>query len=120
MSQILLNISTYVWDNNSGVQRKYPLDILMRKEEMLYGLYQKIYDGSIRKKVFFHELSLNVVSKYYFYYNIDNQYVEHSYLKTIKDKYLSPMEKTILTGCGIAMFSYYVRWRHRLRKYFSF
>lgn len=107
----------FVRDNNSGVQRKYPLDILMRKEETLYGIYEDIYDDSDRKKVFFHELSLNVVSKYYFYYNVDNYFIEHSYLKTIKDRYLYPMEKSLLNVCGIVFFANYVRWRNRLRKH---
>lgn len=107
----------FVRVNNSGAQRKYPLDVMMRKEQTLFDLYQQIYKGSDRKKSFMHELSLSVIAKYYFYYDIDNNFLETSYLKEIGDTYLTKVEQVILYSCGIRTFALYSRWRHRLKKY---
>lgn len=91
----------------------YPIDKLMEKEKILFYLYNDLFDNDRFKGRFFHELSLFVISKYYF--NEGLRTLNSLFLEDIGEKNLNPIEKKLLT-INYALFSYYALWRRRFKR----
>lgn len=110
--------SEYIYftrNNNSLSQRKYNLDELMIKERFLFSLYEKIFEKDCRFRRFMQEKTLLTVSKYYFFYNQNYDFIRNSFLNEISEKYLSKIQFLIL-NINYKLFSYYARWRRRFRR----
>lgn len=114
--------SIYVSDRCGYIYRKreeslstthHPIDKLMEKERILFNLYNNLFDNGRFKGRFFHELSLFVISKYYF--NEGIRTINSLFLEDIGKKNLNPFEKRLLT-INYALFSYYALWRRRFKR----
>ncbi len=77
--------------------------------------YKLLFPESKFQKDFLREVSLSIISKYYFYYDLSKkEYTNIGYLRYLADIYLNKFDKFILF-IGMSFFAYYVRWRHRIR-----
>lgn len=114
--------SIYVSDQCGYIYRKreeslstthYSIDKLMEKERILFNLYNDLFDNGRFKDRFFHELSLFVISKYYF--NEGIRTIQSLCLEDIGEENLNSFEKKLLT-INYALFSYYALWRRRFKR----
>lgn len=105
----------YIYNKREGslTDIYHPIDELMKKEKKLFQLYDLLFANGQFKQRFFHELSLFVVSKYYFCENIKT--IQSLYLKDICKKYLSSCEK-ILLRMSYPLFCFYALWRRRFKR----
>lgn len=105
----------YIKHNGSLTGKKYPINDMILKEEMIINAYKQLFPEPKFRKEFLREESLNIISKYYFYYNFDKkEYSNIEFLKFLAKTYLSKFDYFMLF-CGMSCFAYYVRWRHRFR-----
>ena len=109
------NKYNYVYNKreDSLTAKHHDIGMLMKKEDLLFSLYDELFLDRSFKKKFFHELSLFVVSKYYFCENIKT--IQSLYLKDICKKYLSSCEK-ILLRMSYPLFCFYALWRRRFKR----
>lgn len=105
----------YIYNKREGslTDLYHPIDELMKKEKVIFQLYDRLFENGQFKQRYFHELSLFVVSKYYFCENIKT--IHSLYLEDICKKYLSPCEK-ILLRMSYPLFCFYALWRRRVKR----
>lgn len=105
----------YIKRNGSLTDKKYPISDMMIKEKIIINAYKQLFPESKFRKDFLREESLNIISKYYFYYNVGKkEYSNIEFLKFLAEAYLSKFDNFVLY-LGMSFFAYYVRWRHRFR-----
>ena len=106
----VFDAAEYIYIKHSGslTNKKYPMNDMMVKEKMIVESYKF-------QKDFLREVSLSIISKYYFYYDLNKkEFINVGYLRYLADIYLNKFDKFILF-IGMSYFAYYVRWRHRIR-----
>lgn len=106
----------YVYRQGTLSNMRHPIEELMHKEEVIFPLYEKLFTEETFKRRFMHELSLNVVSKYYFNEGKNFKWRNQTILRNIAEKYLNVLDKSILY-ISFPLFANYARWRRRLLKY---
>lgn len=108
----------YVYVNREGTlsNKRHPIDELMRKEEYIFPLYEGLFEAGRFKRRFMREMTLNVVSKYYYNEGKSFKWREQPVLCHVAGKYLSGVDKIILS-LNYPLFAKYVRWRRRFKKY---
>lgn len=104
----------YIRDNNSLAHKKYSLDELMEKEKAVFGLYKEIFKEYRICRSFLHEMSLNILYKYYFAENFSFKVLKKTYLINLIN-YLNPFEK-ILLSISYQLFSKYAINRRRFKR----
>ena len=113
----VFDAAEYIYIKHSGslTDKKYPMNDMMLKEKMIVESYKLLFPESKFQKDFLREVSLSIISKYYFYYDLSKkEYTNIGYLRYLADIYLNKFDKFILF-IGMSFFAYYVRWRHRIR-----
>lgn len=113
----VFDAAEYIYIKHSGslTDKKYPINDMMLKEKMIIDAYKQLFPESKFQKGFLREVSLSIISKYYFYYDLSKkEYTNIGYLRYLADIYLNKFDKFILF-IGMSFFAYYVRWRHRIR-----
>lgn len=105
----------YIYNKREGslTDIYHPIDELIKKEKKIFLLYNCLFENGQFKQRFFHELSLFVVSKYYFCENIKT--IQSLYLEDICEKYLSSCER-ILLRMSFPLFCFYALWRRRFKR----
>jgi hypothetical protein len=105
----------YIKREGSLTDKKYPISDMMLKEKMIINAYKQLFPESKFRKDFLREKSLNIISKYYFYYDFGKkEYSNTEFLKYLSQTYLNKFDKFMLL-LGMSFFAYYVRWRYRIR-----
>ena len=105
----------YIKREGSLTDKKYPISDMMLKEKMIINAYKQLFPESKLRKDFLREKSLNIISKYYFYYDFGKkEYSNTEFLKYLSQTYLNKFDKFMLL-LGMSFFAYYVRWRYRIR-----
>ena len=113
----VFDAAEYIYIKHSGslTDKKYPMNDMMLKEKMIVESYKLLFPESKFQKDFLREVSLSIISKYYFYYDLSKkEFINVGYLRYLADKYLNKFDKFLLF-IGMSYFAYYVRWRHRIR-----
>ena len=113
----VFDAAEYIYINHSGslTDKKYPMNDMMLKEKMIVESYKLLFPESKFQKDFLREVSLSIISKYYFYYDLSKkEFINVGYLRYLADIYLNKFDKFLLF-IGMSYFAYYVRWRHRIR-----
>lgn len=113
----VFDAAEYIYIKHSGslTNKKYPMNDMMVKEKMIVESYKLLFPESKFQKDFLREVSLSIISKYYFYYDLNKkEFINVGYLRYLADIYLNKFDKFILF-IGMSYFAYYVRWRHRIR-----
>ena len=113
----VFDAAEYIYIKHSGslTDKKYPMNDMMLKEKMIIDAYKQLFPESKFQKVFLREVSLSIISKYYFYYDLSKkEFINVGYLRYLADIYLNKFDKFLLF-IGMSYFAYYVRWRHRIR-----
>lgn len=108
----------YVYQKREGSLSNTRHDIagLMEKEEVLYSLYNKLFDDATFKKKFFHELCLFILYKYYFFEGVNPNYVKNSFLGKIARNHLNQFEEMLLK-VSYSLFCNYALWRRRIKRH---
>lgn len=111
------NLYEYVYYKREGslTTKHHDIEILMKKEEILFSLYNELFIDVSFKKIFFHELSLTVLSKYYFYEGFDSNCIMSSSLRNLTKGYLCYFED-ILLEVSYPIFCYYALYRRRFKR----
>ena len=87
----------------------------MEKEKLIMNHYTRLFPDLKFRKRFLREITLNILAKYYFYYDFDLQrYRETEYLKSMGDANLNRYDKMLLSF-GMRFFANHVRWRRRFK-----
>lgn len=113
----IFDAAEYIYIKHSGslTDKKYPMNDMMLKEKMIVESYKLLFPESKFQKDFLREVSLSIISKYYFYYDLSKkEFINVGYLRYLADIYLNKFDKFLLF-IGMSYFAYYVRWRHRIR-----
>ena len=113
----VFDAAEYIYIKHSGslTDKKYPMNDMMLKEKMIVESYKLLFPESKFQKDFLREVSLSIISKYYFYYDLSKkEFINVGYLRYLADIYLNKFDKFLLF-IGMSYFAYYVRWRHRIR-----
>lgn len=113
----VFDAAEYIYIKHSGslTDKKYPMNDMMLKEKMIVESYKLLFPESKFQKDFLREVSLSIISKYYFYYDLSKkEFINVGYLRYLSDIYLNKFDKFLLF-IGMSYFAYYVRWRHRIR-----
>lgn len=113
----VFDAAEYIYIKHSGslTDKKYPMNDMMLKEKMIVESYKLLFPESKFQKDFLREVSLSIISKYYFYYDLSKkEFINVGYLRYLADIYLNKFDKFMLF-IGMSYFAYYVRWRHRIR-----
>ena len=113
----VFDAAEYIYIKHSGslTDKKYPMNDMMLKEKMIVESYKLLFPESRFQKDFLREVSLSIISKYYFYYDLSKkEFINVGYLRYLADIYLNKFDKFLLF-IGMSYFAYYVRWRHRIR-----
>ena len=113
----VFDAAEYIYIKHSGslTDKKYPMNDMMLKEKMIVESYKLLFPESKFQKDFLREVSLSIISKYYFYYDLSKkEFINVGYLRYLAAKYLNKFDKFLLF-IGMSYFAYYVRWRHRIR-----
>lgn len=113
----VFDAAEYIYIKHSGslTNKKYPMNDMMVKEKMIVESYKLLFPEYKFQKDFLREVSLSIISKYYFYYDLNKkEFINVGYLRYLADIYLNKLDKFILF-IGMSYFAYYVRWRHRIR-----
>ena len=113
----VFDAAEYIYIKHSGslTNKKYPMNDMMVKEKMIVESYKLLFPESKFQKDFLREVSLSIISKYHFYYDLNKkEFINVGYLRYLADIYLNKFDKFILF-IGMSYFAYYVRWRHRIR-----
>ena len=112
----VFDAAEYIYIKHSGslTDKKYPMNDMMLKEKMIVESYKLLFPESKFQKDFLREVSLSIISKYYFYYDLSKkEFINVGYLRYLADIYLNKFDKFLLF-IGMSYFAYYVRWRHRI------
>lgn len=105
----------YINREASLSSKKYPIENMMEKEKLIMNHYTRLFPDLKFRKRFLREITLNILAKYYFYYDFDLQrYRETEYLKSMGDANLNRYDKMLLSF-GMRFFANYVRWRRRFK-----
>ncbi len=107
----------YVYYKREGslTAKQYDVKILMKKEEILFSLYDDLFADETFKKRFFHEFSLFVLLKYYLNDFSNLEYFMTSFLGVIMGRYLKNYEKVLLR-LDLFLFCQYALWRRRIKR----
>lgn len=107
----------YVYYKREGslTTKHHDIEILMKKEKILFSIYNELFVDASFKKIFFHELSLTVLSKYYFYEGFDLNCIMSSSLRNLTKGYLCCFE-SILLKVSYPIFCYYALYRRRFKR----
>lgn len=107
----------YVYYKREGslTAKHHNVEMLMKKEDMLFSLYDELFLDRSFKKKFFHELSLFILYKYYFNEKLTLKCIMSFPLGDIVKGYLSYFE-AILLEVSFPIFCYYALYRRRVKR----
>lgn len=107
----------YVYYKREGslTAKHHNVEMLMKKEDMLFSLYDKLFLDRSFKKKFFHELSLFILYKYYFNEKLTLKCIMSFPLGDIVKGYLCYFE-AILLEVSFPIFCYYALYRRRVKR----
>lgn len=107
----------YVYYKREGslTAKHHNVEMLMKKEDMLFSLYDELFLDCSFKKRFFHEFSLFVLLKYYLNDFSNLEYFMTSFLGVIMGRYLKNYEKVLLR-LDLFLFCQYALWRRRIKR----
>lgn len=107
----------YVYFKREGslTAKHHDVEMLMKKEEYIFSLYNDLFSDGTFKKFFFHELSLSVFLKYFLNEKSNLEYFISSFLGEVVEKYFRIYEKTFLK-LNLPLFCYCILWRRRIKR----
>ena len=107
----------YVYYKREGslTAKHHNVEMLMKKEDMLFSLYDELFLDCSFKKKFFHELSLFILYKYYFNEKLTLKCIMSFPLGNTVKGYLCYFE-VILLEVSFPIFCYYALYRRRIKR----